>query len=84
MNVKQLNETLQKGTSFDLVLYGDSHIERLTGRQFGQFPTELQDEAQITQELFSTQGGGKLDAYALGIAGDEVSTKNIVSFVSES
>ena len=72
MNTKQINETLRKETSFDLVLYGDSHIERLVGRQLGEYPAELKPLAKITQEIFTKQGGGKLEAHPLGIAGDEV------------
>jgi hypothetical protein len=73
MNLNTLNHTLDKGATLDLVMYGDSIVERLNGRLFGQQPDSIQDQAAITSEMLTKAGGGKIDALALGIAGDEVS-----------
>lgn len=75
MNLKLLNETsTERLSSLDLVLYGDSIVERLNGRVFGDYKETLNGQAKITNEIFTKGGGrGTVDGLALGIAGDEVS-----------
>ena len=71
-NLQNLNKTLEQGVQYDLVLYGDSIVERMTGKVFGQESPEMQEQAEVTHELFTKGGGGQINACPLGIAGDEV------------
>lgn len=71
-NLQALNETLEKEANLDLVLYGDSIIERMNGRVFGKPLEELQDQLATTKQFFTKEGGGKINALPLGIAGEEV------------
>jgi len=58
----------------DVVIYGDSITERLTGNFFGKPRSpELPEYAENTQKLLTKQGGGKIDALPLGISSDQVS-----------
>lgn len=72
-NLHALNETIGKENKLDLVLYGDSIIERMNGRVFGKPVEEIQDQLAVTKELFTKEGGGQIEALPLGIAGEEVS-----------
>jgi len=71
-NVDYVNKTLQDGSEYDLVLYGDSIIERMNGMVFGQPAPAIKDQIKVTQELLTKKGGGRINAFPLGIAGDEV------------
>ena len=71
-NLQALNETIEKEAHLDLVLYGDSIVERMNGREFGKPLDDLQDQLAITKQLFTHEGGGKINALPLGIAGEEV------------
>jgi len=71
-HLENLNKTLEAGDRYDLVLYGDSIIERMNGMVFGKELSELKDQLDVTTELLTRKGGGKIDALPLGIAGDEV------------
>jgi hypothetical protein len=71
-NLQALNETIEKEANLDLVLYGDSIIERMNGRVFGEPIEDLQDQLAITRQFFTKEGGGKINALPLGIAGEEV------------
>lgn len=74
MNLQRLNQTLEAGQQYDLVLYGDSIIERMEGRIFGKVDPHLHDQSEITKSLLTKAGGGQINALPLGVAGDEVST----------
>jgi hypothetical protein len=56
----------------DFVLYGDSITERLLGRNFGHPVTTMQGKADVTYELFTKQGGGRVNGLPMGISGDEI------------
>ncbi|CAB9519363.1 Lipolytic protein G-D-S-L family [Seminavis robusta] len=71
-NLQALNETTLKEASLDLVLYGDSIIERMNGRVFGKPKDDLQDQFSVTKEYFTKEGGGKINALPLGIAGEQI------------
>ena len=72
INLHALNETIGKGSPLDLVLYGDSIIERMNGRVFGKPLDTIQDQLAVTKEMFTKEGGGEIEALPLGIAGEEV------------
>jgi len=74
LNLHALNETIGKGSGLDLVLYGDSIIERMNGRVSGKPLEELKDSLAVTKELFTKEGGGQIEALPLGIAGEEIHT----------
>lgn len=72
INLHALNETIGKGNPLDLVLYGDSIIERMNGRVFGKELDDGQEQFAISKEYFTKEGGGEIEALPLGIAGEEV------------
>jgi hypothetical protein len=78
-NLQALNETVEKEATLDLVLYGDSIIERMNGRVFGKPIAELEDSLATTTQLFTKEGGGKINALPLGIAGEEVRYEQIIT-----
>lgn len=79
MNLKELNETAPaRLDSLDLVMYGDSIVERLNGRLFGEFQDTLQSQAKMTKGILSKNGRGTVDGMTFGIAGDEVRTNGLV------
>lgn len=68
---------IEKSTSkkFDVVLLGDSIVEEWNARWSGKFVHMSFSKIQkIWYNLFTKNGGGKIDGLALGIAGDRVST----------
>lgn len=71
-NLDNLNKTLGEGYDYDLILYGDSIVERMNGMVFGKPLPELKDQLDVTTKLLTKEGGGKINAFPLGIAGDEV------------
>lgn len=74
INLHALNETIGKGSPLDLVLYGDSIIERMNGRVFGKLEDNIKDQLAVTKEMFTKEGGGQIEALPLGIAGEEIHT----------
>ena len=72
-HLDNLNNTLTKGYEYDLILYGDSIIERMNGMVFGRPKSNLKEQLDVTKEVLTKEGGGRINAFPLGIAGDEVS-----------
>ncbi|CAB9508490.1 platelet-activating factor acetylhydrolase 1b, catalytic subunit [Seminavis robusta] len=71
MNVDLLQQnysTLQP----DVVLYGDSMVEHLIGRNYGHHSVDYQDTAVITKQLMTKRGGGHINALPMGIAADQI------------
>ena len=58
----------------DIALIGDSMVEHLQGTELGQLvPEDLARDLDVFDQLFTKQGGGKIDGLALGIGGDRCS-----------
>lgn len=65
----------QFGEEHEVVLVGDSITEHWEGTEFGMPADAWQDVNTVFREEFTTFGGGRVDAVALGIAGDRVRSK---------
>lgn len=44
----------------------------MNGMVFGKPAPAIKDQIKVTQELLTKEGGGRINAFPLGIAGDEV------------
>jgi hypothetical protein len=62
----------QFGEEYEVVLVGDSITEHWEGTNFGTPADAWQEVNTVFREEFTTFGGGRVDAVALGIAGDQV------------
>lgn len=76
-HLENLNKTLSEGYEYDLILYGDSIVEHMNGMVFGKQKNDLKDQLDVTMELLTKEGGGRINAFPLGIAGDEVSLEKV-------
>jgi lysophospholipase L1-like esterase len=66
---QELVNAAKKHSNVDLVMIGDSIIERWNGtRQLGQMLA--QEYLPVFDEFFTKEGGGDIDAVALGSSGD--------------
>lgn len=74
-NIAEWNHTyFQEGLQPDVVIYGDVYAEFLAGRQTGN--TAFPNIAEVTEELLTKRGGGKINGLVMGIAGDSTSNLN--------
>lgn len=72
-NVELLKANYSK-TQPDFVIYGDSITEHLLGRARGRYIENLKDEAALTYEMFTKEGGGRVNGLPMGVGNDTVST----------
>ena len=63
----------------DVVFLGDSITECWNGLHFGR-PESFCDASNVFNSVLTRAGGGAIDAVALGIAGDRVSTVTFVPY----
>jgi hypothetical protein len=75
-NKKIVTDLLEKGkTTPDIAFMGASVVEEMDGRWFGDKRDEQLEKLQtLFERNFDKANGGKVDAVALGIAGDTVRT----------
>lgn len=59
-----------KDVDLDIVLLGESVVEEMDGRWMGQARTPLSQLSTQFKQRFTKKEGGKLNGFALGIAGD--------------
>ena len=62
------NASTTLGDRLDVVLLGDSIMERWNGIRFGK----PHDDGAVFKQLLTRAGGGDIDAVALGVSGDLV------------
>jgi hypothetical protein len=73
-NVALVQGAVESATSIDIAFLGESVVEEMDGRWFGDKTNTLLSElAKIFDKNFSKEKGGKLDGLAIGVAGDTVS-----------
>jgi hypothetical protein len=65
---------VESAKSIDIAFLGESVVEEMDGRWFGDKTNTLLSElAKTFDKNFSKEKGGKLDGLAIGVAGDTVS-----------
>jgi hypothetical protein len=57
----------------DVVLLGDSITEHWLGTEMGVPVAKRRENAKVFHDLFTKDGGGRVEGLSLGISGDRVS-----------
>jgi hypothetical protein len=82
-NVGLVQGALESAKSIDIAFLGESVVEEMDGRWFGDSKNEqLKKLAKSFDQNFSKEKGGQLDGLALGIAGDTVSHYYCIAFLN--
>jgi lysophospholipase L1-like esterase len=71
---KKIADKASKLDPLQLVMIGDSITEQWNGLSVGHPIAKYEGNAAVFQELFQMENGGKINAAALGISGDRVSS----------